>query len=924
MVGKIRRSSPVLSSLGQTEGDRVLTQQLPGSTHSILSDSDRKLVSDSINTTLVSLQLFGFDSNGYKVSPTLHHWFECAARAGSALKFLKWKFSSFYSSAKTNFFNDPQDIAPLANVYDPENGCEFDSPHFLLGGRAYRFIRAFAKKSFHDGTTKFDSWVTTALQMKKGITHPGPDYLSAAIDTTFNELTTEPSKERSAPRWIRQWSHPLIDTESASYASENNYLTREAMEAQFRRTVHDVFKDSKFTMSDRVDAFMPSTSANYINSRSAGGAVGAIISDDELMRDLKYTQSQIHINQIPLPSRNDPTATMYTVEYDGLVRSFNTLYHRMVVKTLDEDPVAVPLALAEALKVRVITKGPPLLNTVLKPLQKFLWKTIRKHPSFSLVGEWLSIEYLQSMLGTVLKDDETFLSVDYQNATNEMFSWVSESIANAIADESGMDGVERMLFIRALTRHLIEHPVSGAQSPQKTGQLMGSIVSFPVLCLANAAILRFSKELTYNRKMSLKRAGVVVNGDDGLIKTRSAEGHDIWAKIASFCGLGPSIGKVYKSRHFFNINSTTFNFHQDGWECRPLVILRESTPIFGVDEPRTVVVDGTVRPVLKPTRMIRVWTSPITTERPEPTVLHYSHVKYVNLALLYGYDRASSATTTGAPPSSVGARANELMRLCPDCVRIPVMNFFMSKNLEILTSMNVPWFIPESLGGMGLPMTEDLRHRPTDQQLRIARKIYEHPDKYRVPTLSQGGVWQTWRLANKVIPDQLFPHDKIISSSNLVPKVVQLDDEVGKFVDADGMAEYHNVAAPRSEPVEVLSLVALRNLAVAECLFTRTLDELLTEQVDKFSLETNYYRRLHNLNKRALYDQSIPLPQPFALRRLNRLPKSVSVDIVPFCLREHDEDTTHDSLLVSSIGRFERPRLLRVTVEASDYEISIL
>jgi hypothetical protein len=50
------------------------------------------------------------------------------------------------------------------------------------------------------------------------------------------------------------------------------------------------------------------------------------------------------------------------------------------------------------------------------------------------------------------------------------------------------------LAIRALTQHIFHFKNKGDDiySPQKQGQLMGSIMSFFVLCIINAAVSRLS------------------------------------------------------------------------------------------------------------------------------------------------------------------------------------------------------------------------------------------------------------------------------------------------------------------------------------------------------------------------------------------------------------------------------------------------
>ena len=85
------------------------------------------------------------------------------------------------------------------------------------------------------------------------------------------------------------------------------------------------------------------------------------------------------------------------------------------------------------------------------------------------------------------------------------------------------------------------------------GQLMGSILSFPILCVINLFVYRLTKELNPNEPATIP----TINGDDILYRS-SLKFNQQWMKITSSCGLIPSKGKNLVSNRYFTINSRPF------------------------------------------------------------------------------------------------------------------------------------------------------------------------------------------------------------------------------------------------------------------------------------------------------------------------------------------------------------------------------
>jgi len=470
-------------------------------------------------------------------------------------------------------------------------------------------------------------------------------------------------------------------------------LTRAWLESQLRRTVREVFNGCpEYSDRDRMAPLFPSTSAHYGWTRENMGAVGAVLSNTALFKGLRTRDNPVRLRNVSeefICANNELT---YVVATDDLETRFSTMYERLLERAVLERPLAEPVGLSEALKVRTITKGPVYTYYVLKALQKYMWRVISKHPVFRLTGEPISPAVLAEQLGNQLETDKEFVSVDYEAATDNLHSWVSECIALEIADIAGLSIPEAALLVRSLTKH--QFTVDGKIVDQQTGQLMGSVTSFPVLCLANAAVCRSAIEADVGHHVQLSEADLLINGDDAGMKLGTL-GYRSWLNISEFAGLKASVGKVYRSKQTINLNSTFFRF----------------TPVA---------------------------------QYSHSTVGQWEQVKYVNLGLLNGLGRSLGVSSIANPATgrTIGSRSRELWRSCPSYLREDVMKRFIKSNWDTLTKYNLPWGMPEWLGGLGIaacPVSE--------KDIAIARGMVA--DHVVLPPIRSAAEWQVRRYADK-------------------------------------------------------------------------------------------------------------------------------------------------------------------------------
>ena len=431
------------------------------------------------------------------------------------------------------------------------------------------------------------------------------------------------------------------------------------------------------------------------------------------------------------------------INVSAFEKAFRRFWWRCVQLALEEKPDVCLVGLSEALKVRVISKGPPMTYFVLKVFQKFLLKGLQKLDLFELTGTPVTEEVVNRKIGrqglSALRD-LGFHSGDLESATDLMESWFSEMISdelfNLFEQQVGFPlGVFRELFLRSLTRHNI-YRVEGKDErifcgAQKIGQLMGSIISFPILCIGNAVGSRIALEIVEGRRFSLRGYPGWINGDDVFTLYTSGYAFDeIWTGVMGFMGFKKSVGKCYDSEQFFNINSTTFEV-----------------------DPRTG---------------------------------NFTLVPYVNLGLIKGEQRSvvvgKKGQTKDVDIYQLGVILRELMETCPVELKPAVHAMFIDTHRHRLERYPLPWYLPIWAGGLGLLPIGPLSIE--DQQLLLAAKqrIAKHPTE--IPVYTGKKEWQHYakcvqytRTLNPLVTSYPFRDVNCIGRRGLGEYETRVDDD---------------------------------------------------------------------------------------------------------------------------------------------------
>lgn len=278
----------------------------------------------------------------------------------------------------------------------------------------------------------------------------------------------------------------------------------------------------------------------------------------------------------------------------------------------DYDPKVSIVALQEPLKIRTISvaDGPSMAAGT--PIQKLLHSTMRRLKVFELIGGVPvdeSVQPLLALFGVQYTDpadmfwgeeiQSGFVSGDYSAATDGLNMNASVYVFNILTKRIVFPPGLKERLLQSLTASIMDYSQTLEQfkdqlpeplyeylqallppsTQQKNGQLMGNILSFPILCIINFAtwidanrngvhqdIVNRAFRRGFFTVAELESLPLRLNGDDILFHA-SRDVYDEWRSRLPVYGFKPSLGKNYFSNQFFTVNSQLFS--RSGRVLRP-------------------------------------------------------------------------------------------------------------------------------------------------------------------------------------------------------------------------------------------------------------------------------------------------------------------------------------------------------------------
>ncbi|APG76999.1 RNA-dependent RNA polymerase [Beihai narna-like virus 16] len=199
----------------------------------------------------------------------------------------------------------------------------------------------------------------------------------------------------------------------------------------------------------------------------------------------------------------------------------------------------------EPLKVRTITAGRGDCFC-LKPFQRAMWLALGEEKQFCLTHGTNNLEPAIKRIYEKSDPNDVWISGDYTAATDCIPIEVSKTLLEGILESIDHEPTKRWAM-KEISPHLLVYPKDSGIEPvlQESGQLMGSLLSFPLLCLLNDCTAQ---------SVGLSPEKYLINGDDILMRAPQKV-YSSWKKNVNSFGLSLSLGKNYIHPDFGTVNS---------------------------------------------------------------------------------------------------------------------------------------------------------------------------------------------------------------------------------------------------------------------------------------------------------------------------------------------------------------------------------
>lgn len=541
---------------------------------------------------------------------------------------------------------------------------------------------------------------STQLRVRSKSEHRRRMGLSRAQDLLFLKKGSPTSSEELVAD--SQRSHKVALTENRtgfrSTSVKRDHEAVQALESEIKNIVQDVFGHKNFRFS-KV-AKLPS-----LNSCTTGQIGRSSAKSASMARQL-FRKFEV-VENVLVMSYHPRTGVL-----ERYVPTFVPAF------PLKDEILAKPAFILEPLKVRPIMMGPAEEYFWLLQTQSYLWNSLSRFDTFSLIKNPVTSELLRKgFLAKVsamesqfpdLVGDWKFHSGDYASATDNFKMFWSKYIWDLICSFGQIPNWLRRIGVKCLVAHKIVYSEPGGVDvrDQVNGQSMGSPISFPVLCILNAALCSMSfKQAMYpdhsqnvegknwadieeeeeainsplsQRLMKIRwsKVPMLINGDDCL-NAFTLRAKRRWEYLADFSGLTPSVGKTYYSDKFLQINSQCW----------------------------------------MPSRLAGVYDLEI--------------VPYLNYALL------SSRSARGSEPREwwdLPAMLKEWYKCCEGSGRldrVQALETFIHYHMRRLEQVprNMSWFLPSDLGGLGLEPDGKSEVNVDFRQRQVATMLLNHPER---------------------------------------------------------------------------------------------------------------------------------------------------------------------------------------------------
>jgi hypothetical protein len=313
----------------------------------------------------------------------------------------------------------------------------------------------------------------------------------------------------------------------------------------------------------------PTTSASFEQNRSNGGGYGYLKGNlFENKLDLEYGL----IKMVEIDRKSDTSQVENRTgikDFHGCVSTLGWFDTKALLAPEGFERCVHTSALAEPLKVRVVTKGPAARSWLSAFAQRAPWQHLGRFNCFDLTKGVMREEHLKLLESNSFYRNPEFdfwVSGDYSAATDGIDIRQTKDALRAFTDHQQLicptwtPEVTEVLESELLEQKIHYKDFEPVQ--QQNGQLMGSKLSFPFLCIINMVAYWNSLERYHGRDVLIDELDdLLVNGDDILFKSNPRH-YDCWKQSIKEVGLTLSVGKNYIHKQLLTVNSEL-------WERKP-------------------------------------------------------------------------------------------------------------------------------------------------------------------------------------------------------------------------------------------------------------------------------------------------------------------------------------------------------------------
>jgi hypothetical protein len=353
-------------------------------------------------------------------------------------------------------------------------------------------------------------------------------------DKIYHRLKEEPSWIREENLLMRKGSH-WSEQQQSHFAASKAFFQRRSVFAQtggFRQDLWKPIEPNYFHSLREVfrgrEKFHANIKKTWIQK------ISCMTDDPTSLIGEEYFRDQI-----------DPYLPD-SLGFDMTEQQETNQYHLEFDAFPPDEPLPVRVeSITEPLKVRNITAG-KADTYCLKPLQRAMWLALGEEEQFVLTHGTNNLENAIKRIHLQSEPDDVWISGDFKAATDSVPILASKALMEGILESIDHEPTKRWAM-KEVSPHLLVYPKKSGIKPclQTNGQLMGSLLSFPLLCLLNDCTAK---------SIGLKPNQYLINGDDILMRTKQRF-YKNWKMFVHNFGLKLSIGKNYVHPEYGTVNS---------------------------------------------------------------------------------------------------------------------------------------------------------------------------------------------------------------------------------------------------------------------------------------------------------------------------------------------------------------------------------